>query len=354
MDQDHLIHPRYSKKLIGHIDAIKRFELAWSKNLMHHAWLISGPEGIGKATFAYHATNYILGSKNINNKMSDKIEQNKTSSLIQSSSHPDLFIAEQNINKQDFISNKIISIDVIREMNIFFSKTPSISDWKVAIIDSVNNLSLNGINSCLKIIEEPPEKSVIFIISHNKYEISKTLISRCRKLYFSQLSQKDTLEIIKTKCLKFEENELDDLSRISNGNPGFAINIKLNGGIEIYKRILEIFLSLPNLNWEYIHKLSYKLNYEKVSLIINLLRTFLYRMTVFKLFSKNDKERLQLILNESNVFIHASNYLNQKNILILWMEIAENTRKTYKINLDHKQLLINIFLNAEKLLKKNY
>ena len=326
---DSLVHPRYSKNFIGHIDSIKKFELAWIKDQMHHAWLISGPEGIGKATFAYHASNYILGSKETNSELT-KIEYNQTSSLIQSSSHPDLFVVEKTADKQEFFSKKIISIDLLRNMNIFLSKTPSISEWRVVIIDSVNNLSLNGINSCLKIIEEPPDKTVIFLISHNKYEISKTLISRCSKLYFSQLNQKDTLEIIKTKNLNIEQTELDNLSKISNGNPGFALNIKLNNGIEIYKQILKILLSMPIFNWEDIHKLCYKLDNEKASLIVNLLRTCLYRMVNYEIFTNSKKEKLQLILNERDVFIHVLKYFDQRNILALWNEIAENAGKAGK------------------------
>ena len=352
INMDHLLHPKYSTKLIGHAYAIKAFEMAWNTKLMHHAWLISGPEGIGKATFAYHASNFILGSKEKARRLNE-IKETKTSSLIKSSAHPDLFVAEQNTNNHEYLSKKIISIGNIREINVFLSKTPTISDWRVAIIDSINNLSLNGVNSILKILEEPPQKTVIFLISHNKYEISKTLISRCRKLYFSMLSQTDTLEIIKAKHSDYDEKELDDLSKISNGTPGFAINIIINEGLRLYKIILEIFLSSPNLNWEDIHNLCSKLSAEKLNLVANLLRTFVYRIIIYKLFKNDKREKIKLILNERKVFIHVLNFLNHKNILELWQDMAENTGKTNKFNLDNKQLLINIFLQADRLLKKN-
>lgn len=149
-------HPRFAKAVTGHDHAIALFERELTAGKPHHAWLLHGPKGIGKATLAYHLANGVLAN--------GKPDQARR--WIEGRAHPDLFVLERQLNDSKPRKLKTeISVDDARGLSGFLNRTSS-SGWRVAIVDAVDDLNAESANALLKLVEEPPDRALIFLINH--------------------------------------------------------------------------------------------------------------------------------------------------------------------------------------------
>lgn len=363
------IHPRYTKELIGHHKEKKIFEESYFNNSLQHCWLLEGPAGVGKATFAYSATRAILSVKNIdNNKLSlfdDEFsaEENKILNFkyddnniihhkISENTHSDVKIIEQNSNENGTIIKEIIPVEKVREIELFFSKTSTEGGWRIAIIDSLDNLNKHGSNALLKILEEPPKKCLIFLISGNKSNVIDTIRSRSRVLKFSELSIKDTNSIIQKSNIISIDEELQKINVLANGSPGKAITLYNNNGLDIYDKLIDLFIKISDLDITKIEPLlkdiSNKQNQFGIK-IINILITIYLNRTL-----KRGLNILEVDISENekksqNMFLK---YFKIEDIPSLWNNIFSQTNITSNFNLDKRQAIINLIENVLKF-KKN-
>lgn len=174
-------HPRDRFDLTPDAEAEAAFVDAWGRNRLHHAWLVCGPEGVGKATFAYRAARRLLGAvarPNLGPLGADP--RDEVSRLVSAQSHPDLLVLEKLVEGGK--TKKSISVDQARELPEFFSMSPSKAAYRVAIVDAADDLNVNAANALLKVLEEPPERGVLFLITHAPGRLLPTIRSRCRRL----------------------------------------------------------------------------------------------------------------------------------------------------------------------------
>ena len=355
------LHPRKTKDLIGHSQQIKIFKESYSSNKLHHAWLLEGPRGVGKATFAYNLSRSIL-SINLNNSPSlfnAEIETNKlqlqyneNSTIhknVSENTHIDLKVIENDNNNSNPHLSEIITVEKVREAKAFFSKTSGEGGKRILILDSLDNLNLYGSNALLKIIEEPPNNSLIFLISNNKSNVLSTIRSRCRLLKFNNLSMEHTNKIITNSLInEIDEEQLIKLNILSNGAPGKGILFFENNGLEIYDYIIEIFNEFPNLNMENINKLYNLINSKSNTFNINILLeliTIFIRRTIRKSF---DILNENLTIEEENAQINLINNFSIEDISSLWDKTLKEINKTTFFNLDKKQTIVNIINNFKK------
>ena len=207
-------HPRFAQKLIGHEIAKTHFEKAFATGRPHHAWLLHGPKGIGKATFAYKMAARALGGDSI-----------QTRRWIESRTHPDLFILERQLN--DAKPRKLkaeISVDDARSLAGFLARTAS-GGWRVVIIDAADDLNSESANANLKLVEEPPPKVLFFLVNHQPGRLLRTLKSRCLRLPFERLSELDCEHIIRDLPLetKSTHEEIEVALAQAQGSPGRAL-----------------------------------------------------------------------------------------------------------------------------------
>jgi DNA polymerase-3 subunit delta' len=214
-------HPRDRFTLEG-IDAPgAAFEDALRRGRLHHAWLITGPEGLGKASFAYRAARRLLGAKsNTEFGTLGAAPDDPVSRLISSRSHPDLLVLE----RSDEGARKVIPVDEARRLPEFFAKAPAIGPYRVAIIDSVDDFNANGANAVLKTLEEPSGRGVLFLISHAPGRLLPTIRSRCRTLAFKPWSD-DVLQGFLSARSDVEGEAASRLAAMSRGSPGRALGL---------------------------------------------------------------------------------------------------------------------------------
>jgi len=202
--------------LIGHAAAQQAFESAAASGRMHHAWMIEGPSGIGKARFAMRCAAWLLGARGPSDAPFDAPAEDPVMSRCLSGGHPDLRILTRELNDKGKLKQDI-SIDQIRTFNEFFTYRPALGGWRVGIVDSLDELNRNSSNAILKTLEEPPKAAIMFLINHGSRPVLPTIRSRCRTLRLHPLMQDEMQAAL--NLLGFA----DDASEVHHGRPGLAV-----------------------------------------------------------------------------------------------------------------------------------
>ena len=187
-------HPRDSSELIGHQKQVKEFLKAWSSGRMHHAWLLSGASGIGKATFAYQLARIVLSYNNLtDDKRPTEFpdEDSSVSRQLRALSHPGLLLIRRAWTQKDNKFYTVIRVEDVRRLRNFINMTTEEGQWRVVIVDRADEMNTNAANALLKTLEEPPQNCLFFLITEAVGRMPPTIRSRCRKLDFTPLEPND-------------------------------------------------------------------------------------------------------------------------------------------------------------------
>lgn len=214
-------HPRDRFDLRPSDRAEEAFEDARRRGRLHHAWLLCGPEGVGKASFAYRAARRLLGAApDPSRGPLGARPDDPVSKLVSAQSHPDLLVLERLVENGK--TKKSISVDQARDLPDFFSKSPSQAKARVAIIDAADDLNINAANALLKILEEPPEHGVLLMVTHAPGRLLATIRSRCRRLTFPAWSQAALADLV-ARQTGAQAQAADDIAAMASGSPGLAL-----------------------------------------------------------------------------------------------------------------------------------
>ena len=239
-------HPRDVYDLTGHEGPEAAFEDARSRGRLHHAWLLTGPEGVGKATFAYRATRRLLGAPAAKGHGVLGVDpDHPVSRQVAARSHPDLLVIER--MGEDGKLRKSIPVDEARKLSDFFSKSPASAPHRVAIIDPADDLNVNAANAVLKTLEEPPPRGVIFLVSHSPGRLLPTIRSRCRRLLFRPLGLEATAAFVRDHARVNPEEALR-LARMSGEAPGRALTLAAGAALALDDAAREILADLPDFD----------------------------------------------------------------------------------------------------------
>jgi DNA polymerase-3 subunit delta' len=239
-------HPREVFQLQGQEAAEVAFEDARSRGRLHHAWLLTGPEGVGKATFAYRAARRLLGAPvdHAYGEMGSSPDH-PVSRQVMARSHPDLLVLER--VGDDGKPRKVIPVDDARKLGEFFSKSPASAPHRVAIIDAADDLNINAANAILKTLEEPPPRGVLLMVSHSPGRLLPTIRSRCRRLAFHGLGLEAAADFVSSR-LDVNPEEALRLSRMADGAPGRALSLAAQNAIVIDDAARELLADLPRVD----------------------------------------------------------------------------------------------------------
>jgi DNA polymerase-3 subunit delta' len=207
---------------------------AFNADRLHHAWLLTGPRGIGKCNFAWRAAGHLLTQDDgINGAHFNTDPQNVGAKMLAQHNHPDCHYiargpkddkeARNKDNDKPFELARNIKVDQIRALQKRFTVRPSFSERRVIIIDSADDMERGSANALLKSLEEPPEKTVFFLISHQPGRLLPTIRSRCITLHFSALTDSEMEMALKAANPDLGAAELAALVRLGKGVPGEAL-----------------------------------------------------------------------------------------------------------------------------------
>jgi DNA polymerase-3 subunit delta' len=196
---DGMPHPREQTDLVGHAEAEAAFLDGLRAGRLHHAWLIGGPEGIGKATLAYRFARFVFahGGAVPDGARSLHVERSASAARqLAARAHPDLAVVRRGLRKDGKAYSAEISVEQARRALDLFASTAGRGGYRICIVDTADDLNANSANALLKVIEEPPPRSVFLIVSHAPQRVLPTIRSRCRKLILRALGNDEVRAVI--------------------------------------------------------------------------------------------------------------------------------------------------------------
>ncbi|MDI2090345.1 DNA polymerase III subunit delta' [Commensalibacter oyaizuii] len=309
--------PRENNHLWGHQKEYAYFKQAVAQNKLHHAWLISGEEGIGKATFVYHLIRLILGT------------DDKAISRIKAGSHADLLVIGRRFDDKKNRLRAEILIEDIRSVAEFLRLTPAEGGWRVVVIEDADKMNRNAANSLLKLLEEPPQAALLFLITTHPNRLLPTILSRCRKMPLHGLSDQEMiagLSVLSPNLPFIEQQTAIDLA---DGSLGKALQLLESGYLNI-KDIIDTLLNNPITGKEIYAQVEMILQKENgFSLFLNLLTDAI-------------SDRIRHAVREGKTqFGNPSRTIPQW--IDLWQKLLKWHKDTESFNLDKKQTLISEF-----------
>lgn len=212
-------------KIFGQDRAVQAFSAARASGSLHHAWLLTGPRGIGKALFADLASLRLLADAagpKVDSPGIDTPDDHRIARLVAAGSHPDFRRLEREANDKGDLKRSI-SIKQVRELGGLFAVAPSMSPWRAVVIDSVDDLEGPAANALLKMLEEPPPSSIFFLVSHAPGRLLPTIRSRCRRLDLELLEDAAMVSALRQALPDAPEAERARLVPLAGGSVGQAL-----------------------------------------------------------------------------------------------------------------------------------
>jgi DNA polymerase-3 subunit delta' len=219
-------HPRLNSLkphgLLGHQPIIDK--LASDQARRHHGFIFRGPKGIGKASTAYRLAEHLFAN-------------DPEINLLRAGSHPDVMAVEGDPEK----ASGGISVDAVRAVIPFLAHTPSRGGMRFVLIDSVDEMNANGANALLKTLEEPPENTILILISHGTVPVLPTIRSRAQVIKFAPLGFEETAQVIRTMFPEAEQNWVEVAATLAEGAPGKVVMLAEAGAPDLYAETCEAF-----------------------------------------------------------------------------------------------------------------
>jgi DNA polymerase-3 subunit delta' len=238
-------HPSAAGRLFGQKTAEDAFLNAWAAGRLHHAWLLSGPRGVGKATAAYRMARALLIHGDAAPDTLDCDPDHLVSRRIAARSEPRLRTITRPWDREKKRLRTEITVDVVRELKDFLHLSAADGGWRAAIVDAADEMNVSAANALLKILEEPPAKVALFLIAHAPGRLLPTIRSRCRVLDFRPLEPPDLAQALDATGV---EARLGAAAALAGGSPGEALRIAAADGAAAYGRLARLLGGAPGID----------------------------------------------------------------------------------------------------------
>ncbi|MDO8981227.1 MAG: DNA polymerase III subunit delta' [Afipia sp.] len=325
--------PRETTALFGHRDAEQTLLTAYRSGRIPHAWLIGGAQGIGKATLAYRMARFVLAHSDpaaqaVQSADSLYVDQeHPVARQVANGSHGGLLTLERTANEKGTMRT-VITVDESRETIGFFGSTAaSVGGWRVCVVDTVDELNANASNALLKILEEPPARSLFLLISHAPARVLATIQSRCRKLPLRPLETDDVIHAAaEAGGLTRRDPALVEAADAAEGSVARALTLLGGQSLGLHQRTLELLNRLPQLDPRALHALGDAL-------------------------PLNDRVGLKAFVDTIDRWLtghlHApdagANLPRLARLAEVWEKINSAARDTESFNLERKPLVFSVF-----------
>ena len=376
-------HPRDTLQLFGQAAAEASFLTAFNTNRLHHGWLIHGPRGIGKATLAWSIARFLLATptapvgglfgndlpipERLNIAPDHPVVQR-----IRAGSEPGLFILRRPYDEKSKRLKQQITVDEVRKLKNFFALSATDGGRRVVIVDAADDMNTNAANAILKVLEEPPERCCLLLISHQPAGLLPTLRSRCCDLRLQPLSPEQMTQALQQTVAHAAADtdthtDTDDvtpfwtkqtaghsaaLAELSAGSVGTAIRLIHLEGLALYSDLVALFSSLPNIDRARALKLAemaaQRGTEDRFDMLLNLLDMFLARLARSGV--TGHMPRLEIVTGEFEILRRAAPNPARGRA---WAEIAQQITARVQhgraVNLDPAALILDTVFKMQKI-----
>ena len=325
-------HPRQTSDLFGHREAETALLNAYRSGRIPHAWLIGGAQGIGKATLAYRMARFVLASPN---PLAPSVQRAQTLAVdpsdpvarqITAEAHGGLLVLERGLNDRGVLRT-VITVDETRETISFFGSTAAVDGWRICIVDTVDELNPNAANALLKILEEPPQRSLFLLVSHAPARALPTILSRCRKLPLRPLATDDVIRAAtQATDIAADDPALAEAAGASEGSVSRALTLLGGDALKLQQRTAALLATLPQVDPRELHALGDALG-------------------------TSDRVALAAFIDGVERWVSEKLHVDDANANLprlarlaeVWEKIVRAARDTQDYNLERKPLVFSVF-----------
>jgi len=323
--------PRETAALFGHADAERALLAGYKSGRMPHAWLIGGQPGIGKATLAYRLARFVLAhpdpdAPDVQAAQSLAVDpDNPVARRIAVQAQGDLLVLERALNEQTGKLYTVIRVDDVRRTVSFFGSTAGEGGWRIAIVDAVDDLQREGANALLKVLEEPPPRTLLLLISHAPGRELPTIRSRCRRLLLRPLDTPVVVRALAEATGRAADGEdLRTAAAASDGSVARALQLLDEAALALRQRVLDLFKQLPDPDPRALHALGDALggtDPQTLATFMDLVNDWL-------------SSRLADVTNEKS---------RLARVAFAWEKVNRNAHEVEIYNLERKPFVFSVF-----------
>ena len=353
--------PWRSDHLLGHEAAEKTMLAAQQSGRLHHAWLLAGPRGIGKATLAWRFARFLLSGAGEGGLFGgpeglDVAADTPGRSLVDARSHPDLFHLRRTLNPDTGRMRAEIAVDDVRELGAFMHMTPAMGKWRVAIVDAADEMNRNSANAVLKILEEPPPNAVLLMVAHAPGRLLPTIRSRCRRLALQPLADEIVMRLLGDDAPGVKAEERAVLAQLSEGSIGRALELAGAGSLELYREMVDVLATLPELDMPRLHGFAERFarrGEEANAAWRSLNYLFDGWLKGLARYSALGGQAAPVVPSEGGLHARLLAAASLDRWMDAWENIARLLSRADAVNLDRKQTVLGSFLVLQSAMRRS-
>jgi DNA polymerase-3 subunit delta' len=326
---DGAIAPALNTRLFGHAEAEEFLARSYKSGKGHHAVLIEGPEGIGKATLAFRFVNHILrypDPLDALDAMEDPDPEHPISRQIASGASHNLLHLSRPVDDKTGRVKQAITVDEVRKAGHFFSQTSGTGNWRIVIIDPADDLNRNAANAILKILEEPPKRAMFLVLSHAPGKLLPTIRSRCLPLKLQELSPQAMDQALGQLGLAIPPEKREAVLELAKGSVARALKLVNYGGADILEAFEQMLSSQGPAQRRMMFKIADALSGKDSDV-------------AFGFFIEHLGDHLA---ETARHFAHAGNLAAAEHYARLTSSIGEQLTVAGAYNLDRKQTILDV------------
>lgn len=328
--------PRENPELFGHADHESMLLSLHSKGTLPHALIFAGPKGVGKTTLAFRFARFLLSQKPSPRDGGEGLyiaPSDPVFAKVVSGGHADLLFIERPMDERKGVQKGIVDVDSIRKIPAFLRMTSSDGGWRIVIVDEADTMNRNAQNAILKILEEPPPKTLLILICNRLGAMVPTIRSRCRTFHFAPLPPDVMIALLKRAAPEASTQDLALLALLSDGSMGRAMTLHEEKGINTLNTILGLLADFPQWDWTRIHPMADNLSKpDSEKEYHNFAEIFEWVAQSFLRARAVGPQARPEILNKPELLALENRYSLEQ-----WIEICEKL-KAHFIAIDHSNL----------------
>jgi DNA polymerase III subunit delta' len=351
-------HPRETAVLFGHDAPEAAFLQAFTSGRLHHAWMLTGPKGTGKATLAWRLSRFLLATPEDDGGMFsapppatlDVPAGHPVARRMLQLAEPRHFLLRRGPNDKATALSQVISVDEVRKMKSFFALSAADGGRRTAIIDSLDEMNTAAANALLKLLEEPPANVTLFLIAHQPARLLPTIRSRCRELRLAPLGPQALADALTQAGGDIDPKDRTALAELSGGSVGEAFRLTNLEGLKLYSALTRLMSTLPRLDRPQALALSELVGArgasETFDLLVTLVDLFLARLARLGTTGDTPPEaapgEAQLLRRLSPHRVAARAWAD------LAQSLSARARRGKAVNLDPAALLMDMLLKVDE------